>query len=399
MGNQASATGERDPRLTVEDGEHYVGFENRGNICYCSSVLQSLYYCKPLRDKMLTYGIPDAEEQDELMLSLIDLFRHISTFKKKVGVTNLKRVMSVIQRTNILFEGDYHQDSHELLIWLLNELKDTVTRDMKRGNSESASKTSKRNSRFGEGLNSRLSSYRRSGTEEERHERPKVNWVEEIFGGVLSSVTRCLCCETISQRDEPFMDLSVDVESNCSITHCLRNFSSTEVLTGNDKFFCGECGCLQEAEKRIVIKKLPQVLIVQLKRFKYNETMGRHQKLTSRVVFPFELKLTIVSSDCENPDTIYDLYAAVIHIGPGFQYGHCIAVVKSNGMWLKFDDDLIEVVDEKYLYYIFGTSREGKETNTWPCAYLLFYQAREDEYSKKKTQMDYLLQGSLKARR
>ena len=39
------------------------------------------------------------------------------------------------------------------------------------------------------------------------------------------------------------------------------------------------------------IKKLPNALVVHLKRFKYIESYQSHKKLNYRVVFPFELKL------------------------------------------------------------------------------------------------------------
>lgn len=39
------------------------------------------------------------------------------------------------------------------------------------------------------------------------------------------------------------------------------------------------------------IKKLPNILALHLKRFKYQEQLQKYIKLTYRVVFPFELRL------------------------------------------------------------------------------------------------------------
>jgi ubiquitin C-terminal hydrolase len=56
----------------------------------------------------------------------------------------------------------------------------------------------------------------------------------------------------VSSRDETFLDLSVDIEQNSSITACLRQFSASEMLCQRNKFFCDACCDLQEAEKRCV---------------------------------------------------------------------------------------------------------------------------------------------------
>ena len=45
----------------------------------------------------------------------------------------------------------------------------------------------------------------------------------------------------MTARDETFLDLSLDIEQNSSITSCLKNFSSTETLNAEDKFFCDKC--------------------------------------------------------------------------------------------------------------------------------------------------------------
>jgi ubiquitin C-terminal hydrolase len=63
------------------------------------------------------------------------------------------------------------------------------------------------------------------------------------------------------------------------------------------------------------IKKLPNVLALHLKRFKYQENLQRYTKLTYRVVFPFELKLFNTTDDIQDPDRLYELWAIVVHIG------------------------------------------------------------------------------------
>jgi ubiquitin C-terminal hydrolase len=80
----------------------------------------------------------------------------------------------------------------------------------------------------------------------------------------------CLCCGSVktTHRDEPFLDLSVDVQPNTSISYCLKNFGSAELLGGTNKFFCENCNGLQEAQKSMKIKRLPHTLIIHLKRFK-----------------------------------------------------------------------------------------------------------------------------------
>mmetsp|Transcript_23519 Transcript_23519/g.41682 ORF Transcript_23519/g.41682 Transcript_23519/m.41682 type:complete len:264 (+) Transcript_23519:247-1038(+) len=255
------------------------------------------------------------------------LFMSITAAKKKTGVINTRKLMSKVRELNCQFEGEAHQDSHEFLIWLLNNLNDTLA---KRGKQRT--------------------------------------WVAELFEGKVTTQTRCVVCETITQRDEPFMDLSVDVTQNSSLVSCLKAFSSEETLNGSDKFFCDVCVSKQQALKSVLIKQLPKLLVCHLKRFKYSEELMRYQKLGYRVAFPSQLRLPNRTSEC--PDWVYDLFAVVIHVGQGIQYGHYVVVVKSHGHWIKFDDDLVDRVDERLIHSIFGSSQDTPQS---PCGYLLFY--------------------------
>jgi hypothetical protein len=50
-------------------------------------------------------------------------------------------------------------------------------------------------------------------------------FIHHIFEGILTNETKCLSCESVTSRDESFLDLSVDIDQNTSISSSLRNFS------------------------------------------------------------------------------------------------------------------------------------------------------------------------------
>lgn len=53
--------------------------------------------------------------------------------------------------------------------------------------------------------------------------------------------------------------------------------------------------------------------------------------------------LCFQSDDAYNPDRMYDLVAVVVHIGSSLNRGHYISIVKSEDIWILFDDDLVDV--------------------------------------------------------
>jgi ubiquitin C-terminal hydrolase len=75
------------------------------------------------------------------------------------------------------------------------------------------------------------------------------------------------------------------------------------------------------------IKKLPNVLALHLKRFKYQEDLKKYVKLTYRVAFPLELRLFNTVDDVEDPDRLYELFGIVVHIGRYGPYGMCCPVM------------------------------------------------------------------------
>jgi ubiquitin carboxyl-terminal hydrolase 9/13 len=74
-------------------------------------------------------------------------------------------------------------------------------------------------------------------------------WVQQMFEGQLVSITKCQTCERSSTREETFMNLSVDIEKNTSLSNCLKKFSTKELLNMGDKFYCEDCNSKQVATR------------------------------------------------------------------------------------------------------------------------------------------------------
>ncbi|KAH6853449.1 hypothetical protein B0I37DRAFT_303974 [Chaetomium sp. MPI-CAGE-AT-0009] len=305
---------------------------------------------------------------------LRDIFTTFIDSQSRTGVLSPQRFLDIFKRNNEMFRNSMHQDAHEFYGIVLNDVIANVEANGKRmqelaesrGEVDPSQTTDTALSKTGPGMATRA-----SGT----------GWVHDIFEGVLTSETRCLTCETASQRDETFLDLSIDLEEHSSVTACLQSFSAEEMLCERNKFHCDHCGGLQEAEKRMKVKKLPKVLALHLKRFKYTEDYSRLQKLFHRVVYPYHLRMFNTTDDAEDPDRMYELYAVVVHIGGNAYHGHYVAVIKTKDRgWLLFDDEMVEPVDKHFVRNFFG-DKPGMA-----CAYVLFYQ--ETTFEKVREEMD-----------
>lgn len=300
------------------------------------------------------YGMPES-----LFTSLKDIFEALILNPSRTGIVTPAKFLEVLRRNFELFRSPMHQDAHEFLNLLLNDVVEQVeTFSKKAADAENTLK--------------RLTS------------KPNTSWVHELFEGTLASETRCLTCETTSQRDEVFLDLSVDLEEHSSVTSCLARFSQEEMLCERNKFHCDRCGGLQEAEKRMKIKRLPRILALHLKRFKYTEDYGRLQKLFHRVVYPFHLRLLNTTDDAEDPDRVYELYAVIVHLGSTPFHGHYVSIIKTKDRgWLLFDDELVIPVDRNYVRNYFG----GDPRNP-ACAYVLFYQETTEEAIQREQDIE-----------
>ncbi|CAK7225451.1 hypothetical protein SCUCBS95973_005869 [Sporothrix curviconia] len=322
-----------------------------------------------LKDNASAYGM-----EESTFTSVKDIFMAWIESNSRTGVLSPHRLLEIFRKENELFRTAMHQDAHEFYGLVLNDIIKNVE--------ETAIKRQKEDK---DGLKKSVqAALSEAATLTDGTSTPGSGWVHDIFEGVLTSETRCLTCESASQRDETFLDLSIDLEEHSSVTSCLRKFSAEEMLCERNKFHCDHCGGLQEAEKRMKIKRLPKILALHLKRFKYSEDYTKLEKLFHRVVYPYQLRMFNTTDEAQDPDRLYELYAVVVHIGGNAYHGHYVSVIKTKERgWLLFDDEMVEPVDKHYVRNFFG-DKPGTA-----CAYVLFYQ----ETTFEKMQAEQELEG------
>ncbi|XP_034031317.1 ubiquitin carboxyl-terminal hydrolase 45 [Thalassophryne amazonica] len=191
----------------------------------------------------------------------------------------------------------------------------------------------------------------------------------------------------------------------CSIQSCLHQFTSVELLMGNNKLLCESCTERRQkqlrksgsadkklekiytsARKQMLISWLPPVITLHLKRF--HQAGMNLRKVNRHVDFPLILDLApFCSASCKNVAgtecVLYSLYGIVEHSG-SMRGGHYAAYVKvrapqrrtdqrqrnmsgvrdagasSQGQWVYVSDTTVQMVPESR---VLGSQ-----------AYLLFYE-------------------------
>ncbi|GAA5822380.1 hypothetical protein JCM3770_002371 [Rhodotorula araucariae] len=174
--------------------------------------------------------------------------------------------------------------------------------------------------------------------------------IHRTYSGELRSKITCGRCQHQSETLEPFLDLSLDIRNRASgrlaetLHDCMSSFTAPEQLPS--KYSCAACGDgVPTASKRLSLKKLPQALCIQLKRF---EITSSAHKLDTPVRYPLKLDMApYLTDNLEYPAAYkpsdahrFNLMAVIAHEGTLSQ-GHYTAYVRGTDDFFAIDDDKV----------------------------------------------------------
>ncbi|XP_047960146.1 ubiquitin carboxyl-terminal hydrolase 8-like isoform X1 [Salvia hispanica] len=170
-----------------------------------------------------------------------------------------------------------------------------------------------------------------------------VTWSQKMFRDYDTSMLSHLpeVCKTAS--------MSKGTQDSISLYKCVEAFLKEEPLGPEDMWYCPNCKEHRQAGKKLDLWRLPEILVIHLKRFSY--TRFSKNKLETFVDFPvenFDLSNYILkknNKDCHR----YMLYAISNHYG-GMGGGHYTAFAKHRvDSWYEFDDSHVYPVTEEQI--------------------------------------------------
>lgn len=284
--------------------------------------------------------------------------------------------LSAVQSANSIFQGNHQQDAHELLVYLLDNIRETcklLAQQVKLYpellvEKESNTNTTSNNTKFwavrktwgknnkkndvvikdtinevkGNGVHEVDDCNDKENSDENGRKKIGYNFVCEDFEGITLIRTKCLECECVTERKEPFYDISVPINIRDDVESCFELIShaseiyrracvTKEKLCDTNKYLCNTCDRYNEAYSEVLFEKLPNIMVLQLKRFM--TTLTGVQKVNT--YFPTPLELACFCENCckmNEKDTIhtYHLCCVIMHLGGNLASGHYIAYVRAS---------------------------------------------------------------------
>lgn len=356
--------------IPEEEASGLIGLTNLGNTCFLNSALQCLlntpqiadYFMNDLHMKEINITNP-LGSKGAVTLSFAHLTKQYWS-REDIDEINPKELYGVISHFAPQFSHGTQEDSHEFIAFLLDIIHEDLNRVKVKPTIEDKD-------------------YNDDKLEEHASEAWKhylmrnKSIIVDLFQGQSKSTLKCLKCGLVSHKFEPFMYLSLPIpeqtkkKQKVTLVECMEEFSKEEKLEGDERWNCPKCKTLVDSTKKMEIWKLPNLLIVHLKRFKF--TREKRAKIRTLIDFPHvDLDLTKVAAGQQRDKPIYDLYAVSNHEGNlGGGHYYTFAKNRDDANWYAYNDSEVLTLSPDQLVS--------------PAAYLLFFSKSSVDDFKRQT--------------
>ena len=308
-------------------GANFCGIQNFNNTCYLSSFLQALFFTDGFTCSIFGFVLQQMDKMEEkdfsLGTSIVSGLQMLFTRMLKTHHPYIE-ISEFIRSLPPSYRSGEQQDVTESGRWIFDKL---------------------------------------GGTDQ--------SLVQSVFGGELVHKTKCLNCNTVTERKEVFTDLCVSVpkesevlgKKRVTVQGLIKQMLKPEELVGDNKYCCDQCGgTKQNATRWIEILQFPAHLMLVMHKFSFDIATCDFKK-EKTVVYP------------ENVDLVgnsYELYGSVLHYGETATKGHYVALCRRSGgnQWALLDDTNVQELSQDEANERMSGLRKSTEA-----AYVLFFKA------------------------
>ena len=276
-----------------DEGHCNTGLKNLGSTCYLNAIIQCLVNTDTFIQSL---KMSEKLKLDQTGLGGELLFLSLVLKSGQCRYVSPNTFRHKLAESRQIFRGSEQQDAQEALLNILDMIESELI----------------------------------------THKDGNEHLVEEIFDGKMTTDVKCTNCHKKSTKEDVFRYLQLEIpksknRSEIKLEDCIDKFLQSQLI---DDKPCKDCENSMKAKKDIRISQVPEVLIIQLKRFSHD---GRWQtKVHKNIHYPKQLDMGRYTG--KNGD-VYQLYSVVNHKG-GCTAGHYTAICKDTikDQWICYDD-------------------------------------------------------------
>lgn len=319
-----------------------TGLANMGNTCYVNSCIQILSNIYEFNDFLTKddYKKKLNKKIDSVLLYEWDKLRKLIWSEN--CIISPGGFVNAIQKTakskgREIFTGYAQNDLPEFLLFLLdcfhNALSREVIMNIKGDVKTDTDKLAK------ECFEMMKNMYKNEYSE-----------ILNIFYGVHVSIIESIQTkEYLSIKPEPFGIINISFPPNIetskripTLFECFEFHCQPEALTGENAYLNSKTNKKEDVYKKICYWSLPNILIIDLKRFEYNSS-GNLRKIQVQIDIPVNnVSFSKYVTGYNKESYVYDLFGVCNHHGSIWGGHYTASVRNANGKWYGYNDTQVK---------------------------------------------------------
>ena len=314
------------------------GLINLGNTCYLNSVIQCLSHLL-IFHPLNTEFYEECDNKTDCMIYEWFQFQRRMWSNENNNSVNPSNILIQFQKDcqkyNMYFENFRQNDADEFLILFLDFLHRSIKCGMK-----IISKNSHNNKEINKLIQESYKTWLRFFEND-------YSYIVEKFYSQLLSYTTCPNCGYYTTNHDPVQVISLEIPNSATnLIDCLDHYTTSISLDDNNLWKCDKCNQKVQSEKKTILWKTSDIIILSLKRFKYGKKINKYISF-SEILDLNEFSLNFGSKK----NNTYSLQGLAIHQG-SLDSGHYYAISRNpiDKKWHKYDDQGVNFISKDILY-------------------------------------------------